>query len=81
MAQLTVRLPEDLDAALRSAAARLQRKRGELVRMALRQLLMAPPSGKPAERARSLLGSLESGVPDLADDPRRYLLESLRREE
>lgn len=79
MPQLTVRFPADLDAALAAAADRLQRKRAEVVRMALRSFLDVDETTKPADRVRGLLGSLESGVPDLAENHRRYVLESLRR--
>lgn len=79
MPQLTVRFPADLDAALAVAADRLQRKRAEVVRMALRSFLDLDETAKPADRVRGLLGSLESGVPDLAENHRRYVLESLRR--
>lgn len=77
--QLTVRLPQDLGRALRAASRRLQRKNSEVVRMALREFLGAPARARPADRVRSLIGSLESGIPDLAERHREYVLESLRR--
>jgi hypothetical protein len=78
--QLTVRLPEDLSRALRAASRRMQRKSSEIVRLALREFLGGPTSGaRPADRVKGLIGSLESGVPDLAERHRAYLLESLRR--
>ena len=55
--------------------------RSEIVREALRAFLHAagrPPS-RPADRVRQLLGSLESGILDLARNHRRYVLESLTR--
>ena len=77
--QLTVRLPEDLSQAVASAAARLKRKRSEIVRLALYQFLNLPQEGEtPAARVRSLIGSLESGIPDLAENHRAYVLESLK---
>ncbi|MBK6846402.1 MAG: ribbon-helix-helix protein, CopG family [Proteobacteria bacterium] len=79
MAQLTVRVSDKLDRALRTAARRMQRKQSEVVRMALQHFLGA--AGGPEqrlERVRGLLGSLESGVADLADRHRDYVLESLR---
>jgi hypothetical protein len=79
MPQLTVRLPEDLSKTLDDAAKRMHRKRAEIVRLALRSYLGQPDEGTPAERARGLLGSLESGLPDLATEHRRYVLESLTR--
>jgi metal-responsive CopG/Arc/MetJ family transcriptional regulator len=79
--QLTVRLPEDLSKALQEASRRMQRKSSEIVRLALREYLGAAPRSRsrPADRVRGLIGSLESGVPDLAEKHRAYILESLRR--
>ncbi len=78
--QLTVRLPKDLSRALRAAARQSQRRSSEIVRMALRTYLeIGPaPGTRPAERARGLLGSLDSGTPDLAEKHRAYVLESLK---
>lgn len=79
--QLTVRLPEELSRALKAASRRMQRKNSEIVRLALRQFLgtNSDPSVRPADRVRSLIGSLESGVPDLAEEHRAHIIESLRR--
>ncbi len=79
--QLTVRLPEDLSAALKAASRRMQRKSSEIVRLALREYLGAGvhAKGRPADRVRALIGSLESGIPDLAESHRAYIIESLRR--
>jgi predicted component of type VI protein secretion system len=75
--QLTVRLPEDLSRALKAASRRMQRKSSEIVRLALREFLgTSPGSGaRPADRVKGLIGSLESGVPDLADRHRAYIIE------
>ncbi len=78
--QLTIRLPSDLRSALDAAARASHRKRAEIVRMALREFFDLTPSSSqpPAERVRGLIGSLETGVPDLAERHREYLLETLR---
>lgn len=78
--QLTVRLPDDLDRALEDAAVRLRRKRSEIVRMALAEFLAlgTAPGRTPADRVRGLIGSLESGIPDLAERQRAHLLDSLK---
>ena len=77
--QLTVRLPDDLDRALKAAARRMQRKNSDVVRLALREFLGASgrPRGRPIDRVRALVGSLESGIPDLAARHRDYLLRSV----
>ncbi len=78
--QLTVRLPDELKEALEAASRKLNQKPSELVRMALQEFLRVTPARgtRPADRVRGLLGSLESGVPDLAERQREYILESLK---
>jgi metal-responsive CopG/Arc/MetJ family transcriptional regulator len=78
--QLTIRLPKDLNEALIEAARRLERKRSEIVRLALAQFLGVRKKevATPADRVRPLLGALESGVPDLAENHRAHVLEALK---
>lgn len=76
--QICVRLPEDVGQALDLAARQFQRSSSEIVRLALRQYLnLDSGEQRPSERVSNLIGSLESGVPDLAKR-REYILESLR---
>jgi len=79
--QLTVRLPADLTDALSRASRKSGRKSSDIVRAALREYLNAPPADGPrlAERVRALIGSLDSGLPDLAEQHREYLIHSLTR--
>lgn len=78
--QLTIRFPRELTQALKERAAQMQRKPSEVVRMAVREFLaVAATDGRhPAHRVNDLLGSLESGVPDLALRHREHILEQLR---
>jgi metal-responsive CopG/Arc/MetJ family transcriptional regulator len=78
--QLTIRLSEEMNKALEAASTRMQRKRSEIVRLALSQFLNLEPSGGkvPSARVRHLIGSLETGIPDLAENHRAHLLESLK---
>lgn len=47
--------------------------------MALEAFLHGPPTaGKPVERVGHLIGSLASGVPDLAERHREYVLAALK---
>jgi hypothetical protein len=59
----------------------MQRKSADIVRLALREFLGTTPGarGRAADRVEHLIGSLESGVPDLAENHRKHLLASLRR--
>jgi predicted DNA-binding protein len=79
--QLTIRFPRELSKALKAKAARLNRKPSEVVRMAVEEFLQISDevAESPAKRVRHLIGSLESGVPDLALRHREYVLKKLRR--
>jgi metal-responsive CopG/Arc/MetJ family transcriptional regulator len=78
--QITVRLPRELSRALDAAAKRSQRRRSEVIRLSLVAYLTprASTPGRPVDRVRGLIGSLESGIPDLAENHRKYILESLK---
>ena len=79
--QITVRLPTQLGRTLRRASRRLGRRPSDVVRMALEAFLHGASSSdrKPAERVEHLLGSLASGVPDLAERHREYIIAGLKR--
>ena len=78
--QITVRLPTALGRTLRRTSRRLGRRPSEVVRLALEAFLQGTPStdSKPAERVQHLIGSLSSGVPDLAERHREYVLAALK---
>ena len=76
-AQLTVRLSDDLNESLEQAALHMRRKRSEVVRMALEHFLDLRQDRAAARRVNDLVGSLETGVADLAERHREYVLESL----
>jgi predicted DNA-binding protein len=79
--QITIRLSRELSNALKEKAARMQRKPSEVVRIAVKEFLEVSEEvpERPAERVRDLIGSLQSGVPDLALRHREYLVKKLRR--
>jgi predicted transcriptional regulator len=76
--QLTLRLSADLSERLDLAARRLARKRSDVVRLALEQFLSAQVETRPIEQVRDLLGSVESGLPDLGHRHREYLIQRVR---
>lgn len=78
--QITVRLPTALGRTLRRTSRRLGRRPSDVVRMALEAFLQGAPSadGQRAQRVEHLIGSLSSGVPDLAERHREYVLASLK---
>ena len=79
--QLTLRMPADLATKLDKVARNTRRKRSEIVRLAVEQFLGEAETRverHPIELVRDLLGSMESGVPDLGQRHRDYLLKRLR---
>ena len=81
--QLTVRIPQQLRVALDRASRAAGLRNSDVVRRALQNYLALPgdQDTRPAERVRDLIGSLDSGIPDLAEESRKYIIESLTRGE
>jgi hypothetical protein len=79
--QLTIRFPRELSKALKARAARMQRKPSEVVRMAVAEFLQISDDRpeSPAKRVKHLIGSIQTGTPDLALRHREYVLNKLRR--
>ncbi len=80
--QLTLRMPADLATKLERVARHTRRRRSEVVRLALEQFLGEADTNverRPIDLVRDLLGSMESGVPDLGQRHRDHLLKRLRR--
>ena len=81
--QVTVRMPDRLVEKLDREAVRHRRKRSEMIRLAVERYLEdspEQPESRPIDRVRDLLGSFESGVPDLGQRHREHLLDRLRRD-
>ena len=76
--QLTVRLPAKLAEQLDRASQQMRRKRSEVVRLALEQFLSSQAEERPIDRVRDLLGRVDSGLPDLGQRHREYLVRRLR---
>lgn len=81
--QISVRIPGDLLRKLDRRAEAIRRKRSEVIRLAVERFVEetaeAGAESRPIDRVRDLLGSYESGVPDLGQRHREHLLERLRR--
>ena len=79
--QVVVRLPEELAGDLERHATATKRRRSDILRDALR-IYLGRAGGLATTHAANvshLIGSLQSGRPALAENSRRYVLESLRR--
>lgn len=80
--QLTVRLSDDLDKELSSLAKRLRLKRSDIVRMALERFFgefQGKEEAMPYEKVKDLIGSISSGISDLGEAHRKYLLKKFKK--
>ncbi len=81
--QLTVRLTDELEEGVAALARKLHRKRSDVVRIALERFMREEgkvQDDRPYERVKNLLGSVESGVPDLGANHREHLKSKFRRD-
>lgn len=80
--QVSVRLPDTLLERLDRRAETLRRKRSEVIRLAVEHFLEETSDldreQRPIDRVRDLLGSYESGIPDLGQRHHEHLLRRLR---
>jgi Arc/MetJ-type ribon-helix-helix transcriptional regulator len=80
--QLTVRMPDEYTAKLNSLSKRMGLKRSDVVRLALKRFLDENSDGidqPPFQKIKSILGLAESGIKDLGQHHRHYLIQKIRR--
>ena len=76
--QITLRLEESLVFKLDTLANRMRRTRSEVIRMALSHFVADDTTSPAFEQIQDLIGSVESGIPDLGERHRDYLIERLK---
>ncbi len=80
--QLTVRLSGDLDKEISSLAKKLRLKRSDIIRMALEKFLeefQGVEETRPYLKVKNLIGNISSGISDLGEAHRKYLLKQFKR--
>jgi metal-responsive CopG/Arc/MetJ family transcriptional regulator len=80
--QITVRLDEKFNEQIDRVAKKLRRKRSDIVRMALENFLSEVDGleeTKPYERVKELIGSVSSGIANLGEAHRDYLIDKLKK--
>ena len=80
--QLTVRMPDEYTEKLNSLSKKMGLKRSDVVRLALKRFLDENSEGiyqSPFQKMKSNIGVAESGINDLGQHHRRYLIEKIRR--
>ena len=80
--QITVRIPDDLEKDLSALGQKLRLKRSDIVRIALEKFIgefMEGEGTKPYDRVSSIIGIISTGVPDLGEAHRKYLVKKIKR--
>jgi metal-responsive CopG/Arc/MetJ family transcriptional regulator len=80
--QLTVRLTSELEAGIDALSRRTRRRRSEIVRLALARFIREETgegTPSPYSRVKNLIGTVESGIPDLGESHREHLHGRFRR--
>lgn len=79
--QLTVRLTDELEEQVEALARKLHRKRSEVVRLAIERFIQDDQArgDRPFDRVKDLIGSLQSGIPDLGSNHREHLKSRFQR--
>jgi len=80
--QLTVRLPDELKEEITKIADQYHLKRSDIVRMALERFVeefRVKEDIRPYDRVKDLIGSISSGICDLGESHRRYLLKKIKK--
>ncbi len=80
--QLTVRVPKDLNYEISNYARKFYLKRSDIVRIALEKFLGEVKTDeriKPYEKVKNLLGILDSGISNLGEAHREYLLKRIKK--
>lgn len=80
--QLTVRLPQDLNDGITDIARKMRLKRSDIVRVAIEKFIEefeGKEEDRPYERVRKLIGRIETGISDLGERHREYLVERIKK--
>jgi len=81
--QLTVRMPDEYGEKIEILAKKMGLKKSDIARLALKQFVeesLSDDQSTPYQKIRHLLGSAESGIHDLGQRHRDYLVKKILRD-
>ena len=83
MQQITIRMPEEYLFKIEQIAKSNGLKKSDITRMAIQKFLNEYSNDKEADpysRAKRLIGVVESGISDLGQNHRKYLIKRIKGE-
>ncbi|MFH1993635.1 MAG: ribbon-helix-helix protein, CopG family [Pseudomonadota bacterium] len=81
--QFTIRMPDEYCEKIEGLAKKMGLKKSDIARMALKQFIeenLNKDQSAPYQKIRHLLGAAESGIKDLGQRHREYLIKKVRKE-
>ena len=81
MQQLTIRMPEEYFSKIEQIAKSSGLKKSDVTRMAIRKFLEEYSNEEEADlysKAKRLIGVVESGISDLGQNHRKYLIKKIK---
>jgi hypothetical protein len=81
MEQLTIRMPKEHLIKIKQIAKNMGLKKSDITRLAIKHFVDGYGSGdneSPFNRARDLIGVAESGISDLGQNHREYLIKKIK---
>lgn len=83
MMQLTIRMPQEYKEKIEMLADRMGLKKSDIARLALKDFIdenLVADDRVPYEKVKHLLGTAESGIKDLGQRHREYLMKKIRKD-
>jgi predicted transcriptional regulator len=83
MMQLTIRMPHEYKERIEILAERMGLKKSDIARLALKDFIdenLAADDMAPYDKVKHLLGTAESGIKDLGQRHREYLIKKIRKD-
>jgi hypothetical protein len=79
--QLTIRMPEEQMTMIEYIAKKMELKKSDVTRIALKKFIEEynDSTEKPYTKVKHLLGIVESGMPDLGQRHRDYLIKKIKK--
>ena len=79
--QLTIRMPEEQMIMIEYIAKKMELKKSDVTRIALKKFIEEynDSTEKPFTKAKHLLGIVESGMSDLGQRHREYLIKKIKK--
>ena len=82
MEQITIRMPKEHILKIEEIARKMGLKKSDITRMAIKNYINGhedTPRNSVFAKARHLIGVAESGVPDLGQNHRKYLIDRITK--